>query len=202
MKKCSYCGAEYPDDALVCPIDRTPFDPESPPKISDAARSPLCLALTSGLASLLICTAVYFATGRIMRDIITARGLDRGTAPGTWGELSFIYPGITWSLFLIGALCFTFYVCYHRSLKESHGVVTAIVSFGIIASLVFGPMLAPGLSYLYLVFPTVLVGLGTRSSAGFYIGAVLQVIVGAWLLGRFRRGTPPNNALQPTATAP
>jgi hypothetical protein len=25
MKKCSYCGAEYPDDAVVCPIDQTPF---------------------------------------------------------------------------------------------------------------------------------------------------------------------------------
>lgn len=26
MKKCSYCGAEYPDDAVMCPIDRTRFD--------------------------------------------------------------------------------------------------------------------------------------------------------------------------------
>jgi len=28
MKKCSYCGAEYPDDAVVCPVDQTPFDKE------------------------------------------------------------------------------------------------------------------------------------------------------------------------------
>jgi hypothetical protein len=28
MKKCSYCGAEYPDDALVCAVDQTPFDAE------------------------------------------------------------------------------------------------------------------------------------------------------------------------------
>ena len=25
MKKCSYCGAEYPDDVVACPIDQTPF---------------------------------------------------------------------------------------------------------------------------------------------------------------------------------
>jgi len=32
MKKCSYCGAEYPDDAVMCAIDHTPFEiPSEPP---------------------------------------------------------------------------------------------------------------------------------------------------------------------------
>jgi len=26
MKTCSYCGAEYPDDAVICTIDHTPFE--------------------------------------------------------------------------------------------------------------------------------------------------------------------------------
>jgi hypothetical protein len=26
MKKCSYCGAEYPDDATVCAVDQTSLD--------------------------------------------------------------------------------------------------------------------------------------------------------------------------------
>jgi hypothetical protein len=31
MKKCSYCGAEYPDDAVMCAIDHTPFECPSEP---------------------------------------------------------------------------------------------------------------------------------------------------------------------------
>ena len=31
MKKCSYCGAEYPDDAVECAIDRTPLKPPGNP---------------------------------------------------------------------------------------------------------------------------------------------------------------------------
>ena len=26
MKKCPYCGAEYPDDTIECAVDKTPFE--------------------------------------------------------------------------------------------------------------------------------------------------------------------------------
>jgi hypothetical protein len=33
MKKCSYCGAEYPDDTAMCALDHTPFEcPAESPK--------------------------------------------------------------------------------------------------------------------------------------------------------------------------
>jgi hypothetical protein len=200
MRKCSYCGAEYPDDAVVCAVDQTPLVIEPRGKIDDAARSPFGLAITGGLASLLICTAIYFTIGRIMRDIVRMRGGDLGV-PASYDVTDFIHPAITWSLFGIGALCFTFFVCYHRCLKESHGVITAIVSFAIIVSLTFGPMFAASLFNFTRLVPAVLIGMSTGSSAGYYIGAVLQVAVGVWLLAWFRR-TPPNTALEPTTTAP
>jgi hypothetical protein len=32
MKTCSYCGAEYPDEAAMCTIDHTPFERPAEPK--------------------------------------------------------------------------------------------------------------------------------------------------------------------------
>ncbi len=32
MKTCSYCGAEYADDATTCPVDHTSLDQPDPPK--------------------------------------------------------------------------------------------------------------------------------------------------------------------------
>jgi hypothetical protein len=31
MKKCTYCGKEYPDETLVCEIDQSPLRPVEPP---------------------------------------------------------------------------------------------------------------------------------------------------------------------------
>jgi len=36
MKRCSYCGTEYPDDAVVCPLDQTAL---SPPGVAGSAAS-------------------------------------------------------------------------------------------------------------------------------------------------------------------
>jgi hypothetical protein len=38
MKKCPYCGAEYPDDLVVCPVDQTPFDKDYNPSIEPSPK--------------------------------------------------------------------------------------------------------------------------------------------------------------------
>ena len=41
MKTCPYCGAEYPDDAVKCAIDDTPFESANeppPPPVSNRPR--------------------------------------------------------------------------------------------------------------------------------------------------------------------
>jgi hypothetical protein len=39
MKKCSYCGKEYPDDAVACAIDNQPLDNGKPPNLPDSETS-------------------------------------------------------------------------------------------------------------------------------------------------------------------
>jgi hypothetical protein len=207
MKKCSYCGAENPDDAVVCAIDQTPFTAESPATFADAAswtpHSPLALALTSGLAAFLICTGVFFAVGRIMLDIWRVHHpVDLGM-PANYHDIgTFIHPAITWTMFSLGMLLFTFFVCYNRCQTELHGIITTITTLCIIALPTLGPMLAPSMASFMMIAPVVLIGMSINVSAGYYIVAALQIVVGAWLLGWFRRKKPPNKSLQATAAAP
>jgi hypothetical protein len=35
MKKCTYCGKEYPEDAVVCAIDQEPLQSDSPAPAAD-----------------------------------------------------------------------------------------------------------------------------------------------------------------------
>ncbi len=74
MKKCSYCGAEYPDDATVCATDQTPLDSPSPEALS--AKEPHSLL---GIASFCISLAV----GLLMLMAVVAAGiLNQHRIPG------------------------------------------------------------------------------------------------------------------------
>ncbi len=47
MKKCSYCGAEYPDDSVVCPVDQTELSGEPIAAITIKRKIPVGLSVVS-----------------------------------------------------------------------------------------------------------------------------------------------------------
>jgi hypothetical protein len=68
MKKCSYCGAEYPDDAIKCKIDETRLDKTSfaeEPPVAPTFKRELrpVVPPQSGLTWLSIVSFCFFADG-------------------------------------------------------------------------------------------------------------------------------------------
>jgi hypothetical protein len=85
----------------------------------------------------------------------------------------------------LGILIFAFFICFNRCQKKSHGIITAIITLGIIGLLTFMPMFVPKLISIIWLVPMFDMErlLGT---VGWYIGALLQIFAGAWLLGWLR----------------
>jgi hypothetical protein len=77
MKKCSSCGAEYADDAVMCPLDRTPLTGPSPALKKEHSRL--------GIAAFVIACVVICV---MMADICVAGVLSAHREPGAR-----MYPG-------------------------------------------------------------------------------------------------------------
>jgi len=65
MKRCSYCGAEYPDDAIECIVDKTPFA-EVQPELDCFRRPTFALISEHQIpVSLIILSYLFFLPGAV-----------------------------------------------------------------------------------------------------------------------------------------
>jgi hypothetical protein len=176
---CVYCGRENGDEEASCrecgtDLQPPPQDPSGLPRY----RSPVRVAFASGIGAALVCTAAICLAGRLFFDIAEMANGGPIGRPGIYGV------GMTFVPFLLplalGSSVFTFGACIARCPFRWLGVLTAIIALvGAVAVLTSRE--------LRLALPAVLLGKATRSSLGWYLGATIQLGLGAWLLGWLAR---------------
>jgi hypothetical protein len=115
MKKCSYCGAEYPDDVIVCALDQTALDNPAP---SPTISWPAVFAwggLIVGIMGTSSVALISYPIFRIHQDI----------GPGTMLWLAVVFITAIWT-FLIGLPCAIIGIVKRRRLVGWLGVAFAI----------------------------------------------------------------------------
>jgi ABC-type sugar transport system permease subunit len=87
MKKCSYCGAEYSDDAVVCSIDQTPLQIA----LTSATKPHSAIGIASFVVSIIVgCLMVALLFGTAI--LVSQRIPGERTYPGqTFVGLGFIF---------------------------------------------------------------------------------------------------------------
>jgi hypothetical protein len=180
MKVCGYCGRQNEEPVLQCSECGTAFTTDASWTLADVAewrpKSASGLALATGLGALLIATGVYLAAGRACLDI----GGPPSAAPPRFYSYIIRMPPVLDAFLSIGATVLIFVVCNVRCRTKWQGIATALVALSLAAFL----KCVPGTSWS--VMPAVFLLAITHSSVGFYIGATLQLAIGAWLLGWLR----------------
>lgn len=184
MKKCPYCGAEYPDDVAVCAIDQTPFE-EEPPQTRESFNRTLQSApgraITTGLAIFFINTAIYCFVGRLNLELFKMFHPGYVLPPGA-KEIIVVSQFVRWLLFF-GLTIVTFRVCLVRSEKMWQGIINATITCAITVLFI-----SPGMP-LVMLLPAFLIGFITNASVGYFAGSAFQFVVGAYLLGWFGQAT-------------
>ena len=178
MKKCSYCGAEYPDEATECLIDKTPLGEDAPPPTVKVPPNPAArLVAKCILGIFLINTGIYFAVGRTYLIIFNQFHPDH-VHPQHGYPIMIMYGPVGWFL-TVCFLLLAFIVCRKKCPDKRQALIVAVVAMCL-------TLLAQG-TVAMLAIPAFLVGLATNSSAVSLIVSAIQIVAGAWLLGWFNR---------------
>jgi hypothetical protein len=115
MKRCSYCGAEYPDEAIECAIDKTPFgDVPSVASVPTSFKLPR-FAIFSEYeipVSLAIVSYLFFLPGGICLGFVASAFLVFILVGG------FHVSGVIILSFLAGTAYGIFCLCLSRGLRR------------------------------------------------------------------------------------
>jgi hypothetical protein len=113
MKKCPYCGAEYPDDATACAIDQTPFG-EVPSEASPRLKLPTFAIFSEYKipVSLSIVSYLFFFPGAMCFAFIALAILLLFLPGGSFAS------GIMFLPCLIGGAYGFFCLCLSRGLRR------------------------------------------------------------------------------------
>ena len=102
MKKCSYCGAEYPDDATKCVIDETPLDEIQPEPVHFKRPTFAIFSEHQIPVSLSIVSYIFFFPGAmgfaLVVFILAVLVISGGEAIGGWAVLGCIF-GLAFGIF-------------------------------------------------------------------------------------------------------
>jgi hypothetical protein len=90
MKKCSYCGKEYPDDVAVCPVDGQPTIPQVPP-VAQHFQPRKCLTYIAPLRAGVVLAVIYAFFGLIFVPFFVLMALfgNKAGAPAVFGGMFF-----------------------------------------------------------------------------------------------------------------
>lgn len=184
MTRCEYCGKDNEDTSAACRECGTPFTPGAqicPSGLGRTPRTPLRLAIITGLGILLVCAALFFGVGRAVSD----PGLRSPHLPTKHRAMySFLTSTIPAPFIVLAAILPTFALCRARFQQRPHAAGTAYFTLLALAFLAVLPRALPGTISIWCV-PALMFGAVGRPG-GYYAGVALQLAVGAWLLVWFR----------------
>jgi hypothetical protein len=183
MNACGYCGQENDPKATVCRGCGTSLAAERPwsfkTSVMWSPRSDEGLIACAIVASLLICSALYGISTNVAGQIMVVHY--RSQWGGRSDDYTDFFPVLPhWFVWLARVVVFglPLGLCRLRCRKVSHALLAASITISIMI------VVCTKVPALQLFLPMYLISfLAPHSWIGLYVGAMLQLVFGAWFLG-------------------
>jgi hypothetical protein len=139
------------------------------------------MMIATAVGVLLIVLALFFAIGRLLVEI----GALPGRPPSEAGAMYSFFTSTTPAPFIAVATIYPIFMFCRTRFAKSSGVRLATLMAGLVIGLSLLPKFVPATIFFWCV-PAALLGGGSSSSLGYYLGVFFQLMVGAVVLFCFR----------------